>query len=97
VAFNNEAVSKLKTIRSPTLAPAEFMALTSIFWPPPVVWHDALAVHPLHALLRTVFTQAVSGPVRRTIPCSVANSYSANELLLLIKKMDRLIQAEISG
>jgi hypothetical protein len=37
VAFNNEAVSKLKTIRSPTLAPAEFMALTSISWPPPVV------------------------------------------------------------
>jgi len=27
VAFNSEAVSKLKTIRSPTLAPAEFMAL----------------------------------------------------------------------
>jgi hypothetical protein len=37
VAFNNEAVSKLKTIRSPTLAPAEFMALTSIAWPSPVV------------------------------------------------------------
>ena len=60
------------TMRSPTLAPASLMALTSFSGPPPTAWHEPLAVQPSQELEGRALTQVPVVSILVTIPCSVA-------------------------
>ncbi len=77
-ALRSEVVSKLRTIRSPTLAPALLRASTSISARPPKALQEPLALQDIQAPVLEVFTKAVLvlEPIFITTPCSVAIKYS---------------------
>ena len=72
------------TMRSPTLAPASLMALTSFSGPPPTAWHEPLAVQPSQELEGKALTQVPVLSILITIPCSVATSMSFRRRLVVL-------------
>jgi hypothetical protein len=59
-------------MRSPTLAPASLIALTSFSAPPPTAWQDPLDVHPSQELDGKARTHVPVESSFMTMPCSVA-------------------------
>ena len=75
----SEEVSKAMSTRSPTSAPAELIACTSISFPPPKVEHALLAVHDSQALVLSVRTRAFAPSREMTIPSSVVKKVSCDK------------------
>ena len=72
------------TMRSPTLAPASLIALTSFSEPPPTAWHEPLAVQPSQELEGKALTQVPVLSILITIPCSVATGISFRRRLTVL-------------